>query len=207
MKFLATFLIAAAVSGGVSVNAFGQSKKADAAKGATIAGQVCVACHMADGNSAGAPNPKLAGQHAEYITKQLIEYKSKKRDNAVMLGFASQLSEDDMRNVAAHFAAQTSKPNSAKSPASRALGEKIYRGGLAEKGVPACAGCHGANGNGIPAQYPRLAGQHADYTLEELKNFAGGKRANDTNAMMRSIAVKMNEKEMAAVADYIAGLR
>ena len=207
MKFLATFLIAAAVSGSVSVNAFGQTKKADAAKGATIAGQVCVACHMADGNSAGAPNPKLAGQHAEYITKQLMEYKSKKRNNAVMLGFASQLSEDDMRNVAAHFAAQTPKPNSAKSPASRALGEKIYRGGLAEKGVPACAGCHGANGSGIPAQYPRLAGQHADYTLEELKNFATGKRANDANSMMRATAVKMNDKEMAAVADYIAGLR
>ncbi len=203
MKFLTTLLIVATVSCG----AVAQTKKADAAKGATIAGQVCLACHMADGNSAGAPNPKLAGQHEQYLTKQLLEYKSKKRDNAVMLGFASQLSEDDIRNVAAHYSAQISKPNSAKSPATKALGEKIYRGGLAEKGIPACAGCHGANGNGIPAQYPRLAGQHADYTLEELKDFAAGKRANDANSMMRVIAVKMNEKEMAAVADYIAGLR
>jgi cytochrome c553 len=124
-----------------------------------------------------------------------------------MLGFSSQLSEDDIRNVSAYFAGQVPKGSFAKTEAGKTLGLQIFRGGLAEKGIPACAGCHGAVGAGIPAQYPRLAGQHADYTLEELKDFSLGKRANDQNKMMRSIAAKMNEAEMKAVADYIAGLK
>ena len=190
-----------------STAAFAQTVKPDVTKGQAIAANVCAACHMADGNSAGAPNPKLAGQHADYIVKQLREYKSKKRDNAIMLGMSTPLSDADMQNVAAYFSTQKSKPNFGKTPDTQALGQKIYRGGIAEKGVPACAGCHGANGAGMPAQYPRLAGQHAAYTLEELKEFAEGKRANDANSMMRGVAGKMNEKEMTAVAEYIAGLR
>jgi cytochrome c553 len=183
------------------------AKKADTAKGGEIVTKVCAACHNVDGNSAGAPNPKLAGQHPEYIAKQLNDYKSKKRENAVMLGFSAALSEDDIRNVSAYFAEQKPKEGAAKTVAGKDLGKQIYRGGIAEKGVPACAGCHGAIGAGMPSQYPRLAGQHADYTVEELKDFSLGKRANDQNKMMRSIAAKMNEAEMKAVADYIAGLK
>jgi cytochrome c553 len=209
MKFLPTFILSVASTlAAVGIGqAVAQTIKPDAAKGQTIAANVCAACHMADGNSAGAPNPKLAGQHADYLVKQLREYKSKKRDNAVMAGMATPLSEADMQNVAAYFATQKSKPNFGKTPATRDLGQKIYRAGIAEKGVPACAGCHGASGAGMPAQYPRLAGQHAAYTLEELKDFAEGKRANDANSMMRTVAAKMNEKEMSAVAEYIAGMR
>jgi len=184
------------------------SPKADAAKGAQIATQVCAACHNPDGNSAVAVNPKLAGQHPEYIAKQLADLKANKtRKNAVMLGFASGLSADDMRNVAAYYAEQKPKDGSARSPEGAKLGEKIYRGGIADKGVAACAGCHGPAGAGIPAQYPRLAGQWADYTKAQLVAFRAGERANDPAGMMRGVAARMSDAEMAAVADYIAGLK
>jgi cytochrome c553 len=182
--------------------------KADAAKGAQIATQVCAACHNPDGNSAVAVNPKLAGQHPEYIAKQLADLKANKtRKNAVMLGFASGMSTEDMRNVAAYYAEQKPKDGSARSPDSAKLGEKIYRGGIADKGVAACAGCHGPAGAGIPAQYPRLAGQWADYTKAQLIAFRAGERANDPAGMMRGVAARMSDAEMAAVADYIAGLK
>lgn len=182
--------------------------KADAAKGAQIATQVCAACHNPDGNSAVAVNPKLAGQHPEYIAKQLADLKANKtRKNAVMLGFASGMSTEDMRNVAAYYAEQKPKDGSARSPDSAKQGEKIYRGGIADKGVAACAGCHGPAGAGIPAQYPRLAGQWADYTKAQLIAFRAGERANDPAGMMRGVAARMSDAEMAAVADYIAGLK
>ncbi len=187
--------------------------KADAAAGKAVAGQLCAACHGADGNSTIAVNPKLAGQHPEYIYKQLANFKSKdgkpaERVNAVMAGMAAGLSEADMRNVAAYYASQTQTPEKAKGNRdSIELGQRIWRGGDQSKGLPACSGCHGPAGAGLPAQYPRIAGQHADYTEAQLKAFRVGERANDPAKMMRMIAVKMTDAEIKAVSDYAAGLR
>lgn len=182
--------------------------KADAARGSQVASQVCAACHNADGNSAAAANPKLAGQHPEYLAKQLADFKANtSRKSAVMAGFAAGLSADDMRNVAAHYAGQKPKEGAARNAAAARLGERIYRGGIAEKGVAACAGCHGPAGTGIPAQYPRLAGQWADYTKAQLVAFRSGERANDPASMMRGVASRLSDKEIEALADYIAGLK
>jgi cytochrome c553 len=184
----------------------------DAAKGETIAKQVCAACHSPDGNSAIPANPKLAGQFQEYLHKQLANFKSPggkkaERDNAIMAAMVANLSADDMRNVAAYFAAQKLRPASASSKELAADGQKLWRGGNAASGVPACAGCHGPDGAGIPSQFPRLAGQFAEYTESQLKLFRAGGRANDANGMMRGVAAKMSDHEIKAVAEYAAGLR
>jgi len=179
--------------------------KPDLAKGQTISTNVCAACHSADGSRGSPANPIIAGQHPEYLGKQLEEFKSGKRDNAVMKGMAATLSESDIKNVSAFYAGKTAKPGFAKNKDLVALGEKIYRGGIAERSVPACAGCHSPTGAGLPSQYPRLAGQHADYTEAQLIAFRGGTRKN--NAQMTGVAAKMNDREIKAVADYIAGLR
>lgn len=179
--------------------------KPDLAKGQAISTQVCVACHTADGTRGSPANPILAGQHPEYLQKQLQEFKTGKRNNPIMKGFASALSDDDMRNVAAFYASKSAKPGFAKNKDSVKLGEKIYRAGIADKAVPACAGCHSPNGAGIPAQYPRIGGQHGDYTEAQLAAFRGGARAN--SVQMSTIAEKMSDREVKAVADYIAGLR
>lgn len=182
--------------------------KVDLARGSQIATQVCAACHAADGNSPAAANPKLAGQHPEYLAKQLASFKENKtRKNPVMQGFAAALTADDMANVAAHFSAQKPKEGAARNPATLKLGEKIYRGGVADKGIAACAGCHGPAGAGIPAQYPRLASQWSDYTKAQLTAFRAGDRQNDPQGMMRGVAAKLSDKEIDAVADYIAGLK
>ncbi len=187
------------------------ARKADPAKGGAIAQGVCVACHAADGNATGNANPKLAGQHPEYIVKQLLNFKVKdgakapERVNGVMNGFAAALSADDVRNVAAYFSSQTLKPSAAKSIQLVELGQKIYRGGISEKNVPACAGCHSPNGAGIPAQYPRLGGQWSEYVEAQLSAFRSGARAN--NSVMTTIASRLSDAEMKAVADYTAGLR
>ena len=186
--------------------------KPDAAKGQAIASQTCAACHAADGNSQIAANPKLAGQFYEYLHKQLVNFKpqgSKKaeRDNAVMAGMAAPLSAEDMKNVAAYFASQKLKPAAAKDKDLAALGQKIYRGGNLATGVAACAGCHGPAGAGMPAQYPRIAGQFPEYVEAQLKAFRAGARANDPNGMMRSVAARMSDKEIQAVSEYVAGLR
>jgi cytochrome c553 len=166
---------------------------------------VCSACHGADGNSAVTLNPKLAGQHPQYLLKQLTNFKEGKRANAVMAGMVANLSADDMKDLAKYFAGQKLALGKAKSNGAGSLGEKIYRGGNAASGVPACAACHGANGAGIPKQYPRLAGQHADYSLQQLRTLRTGERANAP--MMMTIAAKMTDAEMQAVADYMQGLR
>ena len=178
--------------------------KVDVAKGATIAA-TCQACHTADGSRGAPANPILAGQHPEYLVKQLTEFKAGKRKNAIMQGFAATLSEDDMRHVAAFYAGKTAKPGFAKSKDTVALGERIWRGGITAKGVPACASCHGPGGAGIPVQYPRMAGQHMEYTEAQLLAFRSGARAN--NAQMMAISAKLNDAEIKAVADYAAGLR
>ena len=186
----------------VSANAAG-----DAAKGATIANQVCMACHGADGNSPISMYPTLAGQHPEYITKQLHNFKSGERKNAIMAGMVAALTDEDMANLGAYYASQTAKPGTAKSNGKGSVGEKIYKAGIAGLGVPACASCHGPTGAGVPVQFPRLAGQHADYTVAQLQTFRSGERANDAAKMMRMIASKLSDQDMAAVADYIQGLR
>lgn len=179
--------------------------KPDLVKGEASFTAVCAACHGADGNSGVPANPKFAQQHPEYIVKQLQEFKSGKRKNAIMQGFASALSEEDMRNIAYWATSKKAKPGFAKDKALVATGERIYRGGIADRQVPACAGCHSPNGSGIPSQYPRLAGQHADYTAAQLVGFRDGVRTN--SLPMTQVAAKLNDREIKAVSDYIAGLR
>ncbi len=166
---------------------------------------VCAACHGGDGNSSITLNPKLAGQHPEYLLKQLTNFKEGKRANAVMSGMVANLSAAEMKDLATYFAAQKPTLGKAKANGAGSLGEKIYRSGIAATQVPACAACHGASGTGIPKQFPRVAGQHADYTLAQLRTFRTGERANAP--MMMTIATKMTDAEMQAVADYIQGLR
>ena len=179
--------------------------KPDLARGETLYGQVCASCHAADGNSNVPTQPKLAQQHANYLVKQLEEFKAGKRKNAIMQGFASTLSEVDMKNIAYWLHSKAAKPGFAKDPELVAKGERLYRGGDAERGIPACAGCHSPNGSGIPVQYPRLSGQLAEYTASTLVAFREGVRNN--SVQMTGVAARMNDHDIKAVADYIAGLR
>ncbi len=193
-----------AVPAAMSAEPAKAAAKPDLAKGQATSTNVCAACHTSDGSRGSPANPILQGQHPEYLVKQLTEFKSGKRANAIMMGMASALSEDDMRNVAAFYAGKQAKPGFAKNKELVSLGEKIYRGGIADRSVPACAGCHSPTGAGIPAQYPRMAGQHADYTEAQLVAFRGGVRKN--SLQMTGVAAKMNDREIKAVSDYIAGL-
>jgi cytochrome c553 len=179
--------------------------KADPAKGAAISAAVCGACHTSDGSRGSPAYPILQGQGADYIVKQLGEFKSGKRNNAIMKGMASTLSDADMKNVAAFYASKEAKPGFAKNKDLAALGEKIFRGGIADRSIPACAACHGPSGAGLPAQYPRLGGQHADYIEAQLLAFRGGVRTN--NVAMSAVAARLNDREIKALADYAAGLR
>jgi cytochrome c553 len=202
---LASVGVAALFSVGTALAATPAATRApDLAKGQAAAA-VCVACHTVDGSRGSPANPILAGQHPEYLVKQLQEFKSGKRKNAIMAGFAATLSDDDMRNVAAFYASKQAKPGAAKDKDLAALGEKIYRGGIGDRNIPACAGCHSPSGAGIPSQYPRVGGQHGDYTEAQLVAFRSGARGNSTQMMQ--IAAKMNDREIKAVSDYIAGLR
>lgn len=192
------------MAGPAAANEAAAAFKADPAKGQQLAA-ACVACHTQDGSRGSPANPILQGQHPDYLVKQLTEFKSGKRKNAVMSGMAAAIaSEGDMKHIAAFYATKVAKPGFAKDKSTVALGEQIYRGGIANKQVPACAGCHSPNGAGIPAQYPRIGGQHADYAEAQLLAFRSGARAN--SAQMTGIAAKMNDREIKAVADYVAGL-
>lgn len=182
-----------------------QQQEVDTSAVEQTANTVCAACHAADGNSAITLNPKLAGQHTEYLYKQLKNFKDGSRKNAVMGGMVANLSPEDMQGLATYYASQSAKLAKAKTEGAGSLGEQIYRGGIAATSVPACAACHGANGEGMPKRFPRLSAQHADYTLQQLKSFRAGGRANAP--MMQAISTKMTEAEMQAVADYIQGLR
>ena len=212
MKLIAQLIIAASVAT-LAVSSYAEepkheapkAAKPDLAKGEASFGAVCAACHGADGNSGTPAYPKLAQQHPEYLVKQLQEFKSDKRNNAVMKGFASALSDEDMKNIAYWVTSKKAKPGFAKDKELVTLGERIYRGGIADRQVPACAGCHSPNGAGIPSQYPRLSGQHADYSIAQLTAFRDGGRKN--SLQMTQVAAKLNDREIKAVADYIAGLR
>ena len=213
MKRLSTLvlLFVASISSAAATEA--AKPKADPAKAKPIVEGVCVACHGADGNSPAPTNPNLAGQHPDYIYKQLSNFKAADgkpalRNNPIMGGMAAALSDEDMRNLAAYFGEQKLKPQVAKDDAPvLALGKKLWRAGDISRGIPACAGCHGATGAGLPAQFPRLGGQYADYTATQLKAFRAEERTNDAEAVMRTIAGKLSDKEIAAVAEYAAGLR
>ncbi len=208
MKFAVSLVAAlAATSAFANEPAAAPASKGDPKAAESIVTQVCAACHAADGNSVAAANPKLAGLNAEYINKQLTNFKSGDRKNAVMGGIVASLSPQDMLNLAAYFSAQQPKPGTAKDQEQALLGQKVFRGGVLGAGVPACASCHGPQGAGVPVQFPRLAGQHADYIYTQLNNFRVGARANDGAKMMQTIAAKMTDADMKAVASYIQGLR
>ena len=205
-SLLLSFLLL--VSGGL----LAQDQAPDLAKAKQTAESVCVACHSADGNSLLPENPKLAGQHEDYLYKQMREFKgwngaAPVRENAIMGAMVAGLEDEDMKGLAKYFASFELQPETSKNLETMELGQKIWRGGIASKGVPACASCHGPAGAGLPAQYPRLSGQFADYSAAQLKAFRDGGRANDPNRMMRMIALKMTDAEMNAVSDYAAGLR
>jgi cytochrome c553 len=186
--------------------AFGQDKAP------ALAAQVCAACHAADGNSIAPANPKIAGQMADYLQKQLRDFKAQEgkqalRQSPVMNGMVANLSEADMKGLAGFYAGQALKPAAAADKDLAALGQKLWRGGDAVHGIPACAGCHGPAGAGIPAQFPRLAGQYAEYIAAQLTAFREGKRTNDVNGVMRGVTAHMNDGQIRAVAEYAAGLR
>lgn len=202
-SILALTLLAALAAPTLAADAKAPAKP-DPAKGQEKAA-MCAACHMSDGSRGAPANPILAGQHADYIVKQLTEFKAGKRANPIMSGMVAALNEEDMRNVAAFYSGKSAQPGTSRNKDLVQLGEKIYRGGIAAKQVPACAGCHSPNGAGIPAQYPRVAGQHAEYSEAQLVAFRSGQRANSTQ--MAAIAARLSDNEIKAIADYMAGLR
>jgi cytochrome c553 len=202
---LASAFIAASAHAQITV-------KGDPAKAQQIVKQVCSACHNLDGNSTIPANPVIAAQHPEYAFKQLLNFKSEggkpaERPSPVMNGIVASLTRDDMANLALYFGGQQAKPRVARDAELVKLGEAIYRGGVLSRNIPACSSCHGPNGAGIPAQFPRIAGQHAQYTEQELRRFRLGERANDPNRMMRLVAQKLSDKEILGLAQYIQGLR
>jgi len=175
------------------------------ARGQQIAGVVCVACHGLDGMSAVATQPNIAGMPEQYIAKQLELFKSGNRKNAIMQGMAANLSAEDMKALGVYYFAQRAKANAvARDAVLTTRGQKIYRAGIPELKVPACAGCHGGAGAGIPAIYPRLAGQWPEYTLSQLQAYTAGTRKN---TQMNAITGRMRDTDMQAVAEYIAGMR
>lgn len=209
-RFFAAAALGVAASMMPAVGMAQDNARPDLAAGEKIVSTVCAACHGPDGNSPTSANPSLAGQHPEYLAKQLRDFKPVEgaepaRPSALMTGFAAGLSEQDIVDVSAYFAAQKLKPASATQKDLVELGRQIYRGGIASKGVPACAACHGPTGAGIPVQYPRLHGQYAEYTAAELTKFRQGERNN--NVQMTEIAARLSDAEIRAVSDYIAGLR
>ena len=213
VKSLLIALLAVSASASAEEKKPAAAPKVDAAKGGALYTDgdnarglpACVSCHGANGNSTIAVNPRLSAQHESYIYKQLVNFTTAERNQPVMTTYAKMLTDEEKHNVAAWLSAQAAKPGAAKNKDTIELGKKIYRGGIADKGVPACASCHGATGSGIPIQYPRLAGQHQDYTVAQLGLFKSGGRKN--SAQMTTIAQRMSDEEMKAVADYVAGLK
>ena len=208
MKNIMVFAALAAITAFSVAHADDTATHGDPAKAQQLVTTVCAACHGADGNSTSPNYPNLAGQQPEYITKQLMNFKSGDRKNPIMQGIvaSSNLTPDDMKNLGAYFAAQALKPGAAKDKDLVEAGEKIFKGGDAASGVPACAACHGPAGAGIPSEFPRLAGQHKEYIYAQLNNFRLGDRANDGGKMMRTIAARLTDQDMKAVAEYVSGL-
>jgi cytochrome c553 len=204
MKSLYVVAMAALVATSALADTASSQPLPDVAKGSTISANVCAACHANDGTRGVPTYPILQGQHFDYLVKQLDEFKSGKRDNPIMKGMAATLSPDDMRNVAAFYESKSAKPGSATSKATVEMAREIWKGGIPAKQVPACAGCHGPTGAGVPAQYPRVGGQWTPYTQSQLEAFRSGKRAN--SPQMNAIAARLSDDEIKALADYMAGL-
>ncbi|WP_295386031.1 c-type cytochrome [uncultured Thiodictyon sp.] len=204
----AVVLVAGGVSGTVAANTAAKATApvGDAKAGEEKAGTICIACHGPLGNSVNPVWPKLAGQHPEYIYKQLMDFKSGARQNVLMTTQAAALTDQDVLNAAAYFS-QQKQDGGAADPTLAKQGEVLYRGGNPETGVPACSGCHGPAGLGAGlAKFPRISGQHADYVSQTLGMFRSGTRANDPNGMMRGVAARLTDQEIAAVAQYVQGL-
>ena len=211
-RSLLTLLLAATAFCAYASDVAKSAPKGDAARGEPIASAVCGACHGPDGNSQLADNPKLAGQHPEYLFKQMMDFKAAdgkqpERVSPVMNGMIAAYDANQMRDFAAYFASKKQTGEAVKNRETLAAGQKLFRAGDMSKGLPACAACHGPAGAGIPSQYPRIAGQFAQYTEAQLKVFRDGTRANDPAKMMRMVALKMTDAEIKAVSDYIAGLQ
>jgi len=210
MKLTKLIMLGALSLAGLAVQAQQATVRPDPAKGQAAAA-ICAGCHGVDGNSLAPTFPKIAGQHYDYLVKQLHDYRVRTGDtaplrpNAIMQGIASQLTEEQIRDLSGYFAAQVQQPGVARNKDTVELGQAIWRGGIADKGVPACAGCHGPAGSGIPGQYPRLGGQWAEYTEAQLTAFRSGVRKN--NQAMTDISSRLSDAEIRAVSDYIAGLR
>ncbi len=180
--------------------------KADPARGAEIVGRLCVSCHGTDGNSPLPANPKLAGLQPEYLRKQLLDYKAKRRRNDIMEAMVEALGAEDIASLAAYYAAQPPRPGEVTKPELLELGRKLYLEGNERAGVPSCSGCHYPDGAGT-ARFPRLAGQHAEYTLRQLKDYKAAKRENDRGLAMQTVAERLTENEMEAVSQFIAGMK
>ncbi|SEM93027.1 c-type cytochrome [Nitrosomonas marina] len=210
MKILKnSFVVASTLVIALSSPAFAAG---DVARGQEIAAGVCAGCHNPDGNSIIPINPSLAGQHAEYITKQLMDFKAEEgekpnRNSPVMASMVAPLSQQDMEDVAAYYAAQTPEPagNISSDEDLLEMGKIMYHGGNIENGVPACASCHGPTGTGIPPHYPALAAQHAEYTYTQLDLFNKAERGND-NGVMQKVLTRMSGAEKRAVAEYIQSM-
>jgi cytochrome c553 len=207
MRFITALLVVICAAYVPLGQAAEQAAKADPAQAQQIVTNVCAACHAADGNSVSPVNPVLAGQHADYTAKQLANFKSGERRNPIMVGMAATLSPQDMNNIGAYFEAQKPKTRAARNPDLVKLGQQIYRGGIAAKGIAACASCHGPNGAGIPTQFARVAAQYSEYSAAQLQAFRTGERANDPGKMMRTIAARLSDQEIKSVSEYMAGLR
>jgi cytochrome c553 len=215
VSFLKSLLVATLAVSGFAGAADAQhtAAKADAAKGATLFDSgdaargvpACASCHGAGGNSTIATNPKIGGQGEAYVYKQLVDFTTPARNQPIMTTYAKALSDDEKKNIAAYLGAQKPGQGAARNKDTVELGRKIYRGGIADKGVAACASCHGATAAGLPAKYPRLAGQQQDYTVAQLEGFKSGARNNSVE--MTALSKRLSTDEMKAVADYIAGIK
>ncbi|HSD41799.1 MAG TPA: c-type cytochrome [Burkholderiales bacterium] len=178
----------------------------DKAKARSIVDRLCVACHGVDGNSPQPAHPKIAGLQPEYLLKQLRDYRKGLRKSEIMEPMVKELTEDDMASLAAYYAEQQPKPGEARDGKLAEAGRKLYNDGIPDVGLPSCSGCHYPDGIGT-ARFPRVAGQHAEYTYQQLKDFASGKRENDRGLAMQSVANRMNDQQMRAVAEYVAGMK
>ena len=202
--FALTTLLSTLIAGAAFAADAPAAASQPAAAAPVVNAATCQACHTSDGSRGQPTYPILQGQHPEYIVKQLMDFKAGKRKNPVMSPMAMGLPDSEVPNVAKFYGSKQAKPGFAKNKDTVALGEQIYRGGIAAKQVPACAGCHSPNGAGIPAQYPRLAGQWSEYTEAQLVAFRAGTRSN--SPQMTGVAAKLSDAEIKAVADYVAGL-
>ncbi len=203
--WLITVSVAAALTSGVAWSA-DDALVPDIKAGEEKVNGICMACHGPQGNSLVPLWPKLAGQHPEYIKKQLMDFKADNRYNVQMTPMAMPLTDQEVVDVAAYFSSQAQSGGEA-DPELAKLGEQIYRAGNPSTGVPACSGCHGPAGMGQSlSKFPRISGQHADYSKQTLEHFRSGERANDPNSMMRGVAVRMTDEEISAVSEYVQGL-